>query len=436
MAESKSKNSHAVMSSSLAKALIEAGVRHYDSGGVAQVAGANAQVPGNVSGGDIAQTFPGAGAFAGVPQQQQDPHATTQPTNNFNGGDFAQHWATVNVPAMMQDFGNIGKDLGASFTAQNQYQAGAPPIATQQFGGVIDAMRTRQQNNYAQQQLLANALLTQSQGLGQNQTAPPSVAQAMLAQQTGNNAAQQGALMASQRGAGANPGMIARQAAQQGGAMQQQSVGQAAALKAQEQLGAQQALMQQQQNMSNAALQGESIQQGALASQNAAITQGSLGAQGINANVAGQNAAATNSTFGGMLGGAGSLLGLNEGGQVPLMGIQKYSEPGDYTPPKMPEPKGGEDLKKGMKGLGKFLSMDNGGVVPGKAEKSGDAVANDKVPALLSPGEVVLPRSVLQGPEMEKKVLEFLKHLKIEKKGYGGVMEARKEKKMHCGGKV
>lgn len=44
--------------------------------------------------------------------------------------------------------------------------------------------------------------------------------------------------------------------------------------------------------------------------------------------------------------------------------------------------------------------MMKAGGVPGQAEHAGDNYANDKVPAMLSPGEVVVPRSVIaDGPK-------------------------------------
>jgi hypothetical protein len=86
------------------------------------------------------------------------------------------------------------------------------------------------------QQALQQQLLNQTQGLG------PNVAKAQLAQATGANVANQAALMAGQRGAGANAGLLARQAAQQGAQTQQQAVGQAATLGVQQQLAAQQQL--------------------------------------------------------------------------------------------------------------------------------------------------------------------------------------------------
>lgn len=49
-----------------------------------------------------------------------------------------------------------------------------------------------------------------------------------------------------------------------------------------------------------------------------------------------------------------------------------------------------------------------GGHVPGKAEVPGDSYANDKVPAMLSPGEIVVPRSKAKDPEKAK---EFIDHI-------------------------
>lgn len=372
------------------------------------------------------------------------------------------------------DGGGIIGGLSDILGVTNNFQAQAPSISNQNFAPQITEQQKRQTDVYNQQQGLAQALLSQSQGQG-----GPSPAQAMLAQQTGNNAAQQGALMASQRGAGANPALIARLAAQQGAQAQQMGVGQAATLRAQEQLAAQQALAQQQQAMAGNALQGESIQQGGAAAQNSAA----MGGQGINAQVAAGNQSAGAGLLGGILQGAGAAFGLAKGGEVPhmanggLMGIQDYGSALNI-PQFTPSFSGGESLSKGMGGLGKALKSKSpweqsdadalsgyakanqmfgsgpsmmmptgggladlammaaqGGDVPGEAEVKGNSEENDKVPALLSPGEIVLPRSVTQAPDMEKKAIEFLRHLKSNKKGYDKVADSRKAK-MNCGGYV
>lgn len=395
------KHTHAVMKSSLAKALIESGVEHFDGGGL-------------VSG--------------------------------------------------------LSDVLGV----KNNFQATAPTISNQDFQPQISSLQGRQSDIYGQQQNLAQSLLAQSQGQG------PNPAQEMLNQRTGQNVAQQGALMASQRGASANPALLARQAAMQGAGIQQNAIGQSAALQAQQQVQAQGALAQQQQAMINAALQGESIQQGGLASQNSAITSGQLGAQQINANTAAANQQTSAGILGGIFQGAGAALGFSGGGQVPkmadggMMGIASYATPAATTINPFSGGAGGAALASGLGGLGKGLGQkakkskdygddmaaldemdlgssgdfspaaqgmfmspeifDEGGSVPGDPEVQGNSIENDKIPALLSPGEIVLPRSVTQGPNMEKKALEFLRHLKSGKnKGYGGVADA---KKMNCGGMV
>lgn len=106
-----------------------------------------------------------------------------------------------------------------------------------------------------------------------------------------------------------------------------------------------------------------------------------------------------------------------------------------------------------------LLLANKGAKVPGKPEKGRDAKGNDVVPALLSPGEEVIDLDTLNDPgpigKMARTVAahinakngdsggddgsspkaeEFKKHLKSGgKKGFGGVLEARKVKKA-CGG--
>jgi len=61
--------------------------------------------------------------------------------------------------------------------------------------------------------------------------------------------------------------------------------------------------------------------------------------------------------------------------------------------------------------------MDEGGEVPGEAEESGDSPKNDKVPALLSPHEMVIPRSAAI-PAMHgdpHKVMDFLNRMRAKK---------------------
>lgn len=58
---------------------------------------------------------------------------------------------------------------------------------------------------------------------------------------------------------------------------------------------------------------------------------------------------------------------------------------------------------------GEGLDFGAGGPVPGEAEVAGNSLENDKVPAMLSPGEVVLPRTVAHKPHQAKRFVEHLR---------------------------
>lgn len=413
-------DTHTVLPKKLAQALMEASMQHFDAGG-------------NVNSPQPVQTQ-GTG---GTTQSGQN---VSQGMNQAQGG-FGNYLTTMythpwDVNQMSQGLQDTGQGVMNMLNPQNNFQAQAPNIAMQNQLPRIANNQAAQQATYNNQYNLAQTLLGQSQGQG------PNPAQAQLAQNTANNVNTQGALMASQRGASANPALMARQAAMQGANIQQNSVGQAATLQAQQQLSAQQNLMQQQQNMQNAALQSESIGQGAMAAQNTAVTAGQLGAQGLNQRTAAENAQGTRGLTNTILGGASSLLGLSSGGMVPnydLGGIMHYDAPpipGIDNSASLDSSKDSFKTGQGFgKGIGKFLNASKGGKIKGKAEVEGNSEENDKVPALVSPGEIVLPRSVTMAPDMEKKAIEFLRHLKSGKKDYGSVMEARKQK-LACGGKV
>jgi len=286
------------------------------------------------------------------------------------------------------------------------------------------------------QNQLAGMLMQQAQGGGPN----PALAQ--LANTTGQNVANQTAMMASGRGAGANAGLMGRQAAQQGAATQQQAAGQAATLSAQQQLGAQSQL---------GGLYGQQIgqTQGALGQQ----MQGSLANQGqllgaqssanqVNAQVEGQNAASQNKLMGSIFGAAGSAFGMANGGEIPgvatshtmpqiqginnamdslkkserspfhsfLSGMGKGAASGDSAG--MPEMSGNVFRPDPVKIP---LAANRGAVVPGEASFSGDNLKNDTVPAMLSPKEIVLPRSVTLADNAPQKAAQFVAAIKAKK---------------------
>lgn len=422
-------DTHTVMPKKLAQALMEAGMQHFDAGGPVAPSMNPATQPG-IAGTDSQQTMLNNSVGAG-------------PATLLNPGGALG--ASMNLPTI----GTMLQPL------MNNYSASTPNISTQNFIPQIQGQQMNLGNALVQQQGVAN-------GTG------PNAALAQFNENTGKNIQSQAALMNSQRGASANPALIARQAAQQGGAMQQTATGQAATLQAQQQIAAQSAV-------ANEALQAQSILQGGQAAQNTAITQGSLGAQGINANVSAQNANTMGNLVGGFTSGmSGAITSLlSKGGVVKKMaeggpvdnsevpeippvggpvndnvGIANYGSPGGSSTPAFYQApatnpfasqggKGGGGGGGGIASLAALLSkggnvpgqMLAGGNVPGKAKVSGDSEKNDTVPTMLSPGEVVIPRSITESPDMEKKVIEFLKHLKSKKSGgYGAVAEAKRKR--------
>lgn len=358
--------------------------------------------------------------------------------------------------------GGSGGQGGAFNAASPQNSSIVSPTDIRQFQGNLTSGLGQQQNLYdqlaaqngvqnqgnvfQQQQQLAQQLQAQTQGQG------PNPAQAALAQATGANTSNQAALMAGQRGAGANAGLIARQAAMQGGANQQGAVGQSATMQAQQQLAAQQQLQQQQASMANVAGQqvGQQQQQGNAYTQNAlGATTGFLNAatglqsnaNNVNGSMAAQNAKGQY----GLLSGIGTALAMAQGGQVPSYAIGgdvqggqggsmlasfmngqigSFQNPGDNASMGMPkkskekDPTGATtttptqitDTSNPTQTLdiGSLDMKSKGGHVGGQAKVKGDSYKNDNVPALLSPGEVVIPRRIMQGPDAANKSAQFV----------------------------
>jgi hypothetical protein len=172
---------------------------------------------------------------------------------------------------------------------------------TPQAAGAVGAQNTLQ-GQYGQQAM----------GAG------PNVAQNKLQQATGANVANQASLMAGQRGAGSNPGLMAREAAMQGANTQQQAAGQAGTLQAQQQIAAQQAQAQlaanqiaQTQGATNANTNAQQAEQSIL--QNANTANNNIQGQLANTSMQGQQG-----LLGGALGGLGSaaMSIFEKGGEV------------------------------------------------------------------------------------------------------------------------
>ncbi len=260
------------------------------------------------------------------------------------------------------------------------------------------------QNGIGNQSSVFNQLQGVANGTG------PNPAQAMLNQATGANVANQAALMAGQRGAGQNVGMIARQSANQGAGIQQNAAGQAATMQAQQSLGALNQLggiagqqVAQQQAGTNAMTQAQQAEQqnllNSIAQQNNAAVGMQSNVNNANANLAGTTMTGQQNLIGGgmnAMGGGAKMVGGAEGGQVdPTIGG------GLVQPETMPyAPKGASkdsDLYKGASSFGKFLTAKkaspemggptNAGDIHGM-QGTGDFAEGGQVPAMLSPGEI------------------------------------------------
>ena len=77
-----------------------------------------------------------------------------------------------------------------------------------------------------------------------------------------------------------------------------------------------------------------------------------------------------------------------------------------------------------MQGAGAFLGMAHGGIVDGQSKHDGDNLENDTVPAMLSPGEIVIPRTKSGDADKAK---EFIDHLASTKQIQGEGSEEPKE---------
>lgn len=254
----------------------------------------------------------------------------------------------------------------------------------------------------------------------------PNPAQAMLNQATGQNVANQAALMAGQRGASQNAGLIARQAAQQGAATQQQAVGQGAAMQAQQSLNAlgqagNLATTQAQQQI-GATQANQQALLNAIAAQNNANVGMQSNVNQANAGLAGTAMQGQQGLVGGLLGGAGAALGLARGGEVlkhfdqggnvsgPQSMFMKYfNQMGQYQAPgsssilNQGANQMGQAIGTGIKNM--FQSQGSPAsastvpqdYTPGGFTMSNQLARGGDVPAMVSPGEIYLsPKAVEQ----------------------------------------
>lgn len=335
---------------------------------------------------------------------------------------------------------------GSKGTGWEPQRAASLEQAQQLYGQTQEQLQKQREFTQALMGQVPGALAAQKDvaNLYQQQMAgtAPSVAQRQLAEATRQNVGRTAAMMAGQRGAGANIGMLARQAALAGSQAQQQMAGQAATLRAEEQQKAQ------------AGMQGLSAQQIAAAQQSQGMgTQAALSAQQLilnqiaqqeaaKAGIAQQTAKGQSDIVGGLISGiSGGIISNAQTGAKGAAGAaahggmagrdfsQNYAQGGglgsdDYWDSLKsnlgsirvaPALEGDSKLKKSMEKLGqaggKYLMSEEPkqtGLTLNQQRMPGQMVPpmyaqGGKVPAMVSPGERYLNPSEVEKVKDGKK---------------------------------
>ena len=298
--------------------------------------------------------------------------------------------------------GLVGASGGANGTGFAAPQAAN--ITDPTTGAQINQAYTGTQGAMAGQQGLLqalqgqNGLQNQSQVYGQLQgiaSGAVNPAQAQFNQNTQANVANQAALMAGQRGAGANVGLMARQAAQQGAATQQQAVGQEASQQAQNQIAAigqagNLATTQagQQIGQTNANVSAQQAEQANLLNAQQGYNTNQVAMQSninnANAGLAGSVMGGQQALIGGALNGAGAVMGgfgkpaAARGGEI----VKLADGTGDVQPAASPTPAPAAPPSGAQSKFGQFLK----GAVSGGKTVDSQSAAPTTGPAALQSG--------------------------------------------------
>lgn len=343
----------------------------------------------------------------------------------------------------------MGGVLSSVLGTNSQYQASPAQAGNPYSQNQLQMEANNQGQIYNQQQALGQQLQAQMAGNG------PNPAQQQFQQNVNQNTAQAQGLIASQRGL--NPALAAKMGANIGSQNNQQAAAQSGVMQAQQQLAATQNYgnllgQQQQGNLAQQQLytganqgamnanvnvaQGNQQQAGnlvggfanagsaalpaLLAAHGGMIPHYDLGGQIQSGSAdgpsssAGQYLALQNPDFsqaGKQMGAAGSNIGKALGTLSTGMGMsQGPTMAGGAMDAGSAGAAGGSSLgmMAAMASKGGVINFKPGGAVPGNASVMGDSAANDTVPAMVSPGEVVLPRSVVNSKNPQKEAAKFL----------------------------
>lgn len=296
--------------------------------------------------------------------------------------------------------------LGTNSSASTAQQ----PIQTQSWmPGWAGSLLDQYSANTNSQKDLANQF-------GQVATGQNSPLQQLANSQANQNAQQAAGVYANNRAI--NPALAARQASN----LQANSNQGLANTLAMQRLGAMGQQGQVYGQLGNQIQGMQGITQGAIANQNQAINQGNQTAAGVAAG----NQEMSGKVVGGILNAAGPALGMAGGGggapPIPPGAAAAAAAHGGVVSHGTVLPHNyahGGTVSGPVSFAGKYLSnpgamaamarggqvqnMKRGGSVPGKARVQGDSLKNDTVPAMLSPGEIVVPRTKAQDPEAAKR---------------------------------
>jgi len=375
--------------------------------------------------------------------------------------------------------GSAVKSVGSIFSTTSG--AGGGGLFSDVLGGLgpkytdtdaLQGISNQQQAGAADAQAQLNALAPQRSQFGQalaNQALgkAPSIAEAQLKMAMDRNLSQQ--IAAAKANRAVNPALAARNNVQQANQLAQQTAQQSAVNRLAEQQANQQAFGQylaQQQNAGAGYLGGAGqTQSGVMNTQFANQQRGINMFKGL-AEAGGQAAALSDKNLktlvkkynkggmvkkskaaaycapekmasGGMVSAANSIDNIVGGAGVPddfadKEGMQQSGKDwGKFlsslkTSPAPMDAMGAGGIEMG----GPLMVANKGGTVPGKAPIAGDSEKNDIVPALLSPGEVVVPRTVVNkgSKAIAKFVAETIKKEKnvtdkVQKKSEGGKVD-------------
>lgn len=271
--------------------------------------------------------------------------------------------------------GGISGPVARETGAIDQF-TGSTPYSQEYFNNLI----ANQNQIYGGQNTLAQALQQQMEGKG------PNPAQLQYQGNVQSNIANAQGLIASQRGL--NPALATKIGSNIGAKANQEAALASALLQQQQQVAASQ-------NLGN--LYGQ-MQQGNLAAQGG-YNQMFQNAQAIRSGAAARNAQAYGQMAGQVAG------GISGAGQQAMQAL-------------------------GSSGATQAAMGSHGGKVTGVAQVNGDSPENDTVHALLSPGEIVIPRSKASDPDKAKAFIDHLLEGKDKKSvGYGDVLEKKRKKK-------